>query len=319
MLGSEFRAALAQIDTARWRRSSLKLQVLLLAEVLSTDGGRSPEIDHEHGVQLGVRYVAASLGRSIRTVTVALDELIEERILRVGLEAAGSRGVTYVIESDLARWQVPWPAANPRELVQMRLDLLAGRLVQVVAPKPAFARATGRAQPWTARVTGRAQDSPSARPGARARSALVYAPSRAQTNPDLAPTPIPNNSASSSERDSNAQKVMQAITARTGAGVYGSLVGRISALVDNHNADELVRLVVAHPNANAGPPALVADLEASVATGAAGGPRRPAWVAEPDCGLCEGTGHVLAGRGAPPGPCPCRRSPETALVGESVA
>lgn len=285
MLAQEFDAALAMIDTARWKKPALKLRVLLHVKTVT-------ELDHEHGAEIGTRTVAAALCTSIRSAGVILDALVDDGVLVIRAPAAGRRAVTYAIEPKVARWRVPW-SVEP-ETVAMRLDLVAGRLVEAVsAPEPAFARVTGRAQPWISRVTGRAQMAGSARDGARANGRSANTPGRAQTDSGDGSTPTCLNSSLSREQSSDAAEgvgervdaLKRAVHQRTGASVYGQPHQQLIDIARAHvDLDPLLAWIRRYPYDGHGPP-LVVDalvLQADELAARTAAPPLPAPAAEPD-------------------------------------
>lgn len=259
MIPAEFDAALAMIDTARWRKPALKLRVLLHVKTVT-------ELDHHHGAEISTRTVVAALGTSIRSAGVVLDELVADGVLVMLAPAAGSRAATYAVEARIARWRVPW-SIDP-ELVATRLDLVAGRLVERrESAKPAFARVTGRAQPWIARVTGRAQIGVSARDGARANGAVVYTPSRAQAFGAAPVAPLSSNSLLSLEEESSdlaagmgerVDTLRRAVQRRTGASTFGAPLRQLHELAQRHaDVSRLVKFVDRYPFDGHGPPLVV--------------------------------------------------------------
>jgi hypothetical protein len=283
MLPVEFDAALAMIDTARWRQPALKLRALLHVKTVT-------ELDHVHGAEIGVRTAAAALCCSIRSAGVVLDALVADGVLVIVAPAAGSRGVTYAVEPRIARWRVPW-SIDP-ELVATRLDLVAGRLVERrVDAKPAFARVTGRAQPWISRVTGRAQIGASARDGSRANDRPAYTPSRAQTGSADRAAPIPSNSDLSLEQSSDVaagvgervDALKRALMRRTGQSAYGAPLHQLLELCQRHeDVSELVRWIDRYPFDGHGVPLVVDALVLAAAELTSRPPAPPAPEPEPE-------------------------------------
>jgi hypothetical protein len=310
MQSIEFDAALAMIDTAAWDRPALKLRVLLHVKTVSELG-----VD---GAEIGVRTISSALGSSIRSVTVALDELLGEGVLVVVDGSAGSRAVRYAIEPRVERWRVPWSSKIGIETVRMRLDLLAGRLVEgVVEAKPAFARVTDRAQPWRTRVTARALDPAGARDGARAKRALAYTPGRAQTDSAERGAPIPRIEDLSVDGQSTLQNVCGAISAKVGLPVGRTYRERIALAltgVDPRPILEAVDAAVAIRTVG-----LFVDLVEQLAhdqtrrSTVPAAPSVPAWEADPDCATCHGSGWATADQ-----PCGCRSRSAVAGACETV-
>jgi len=241
--------ALSMIDTRRW---GLRAQLVALVRLECRQGDGWAWLSRPRAERLlrcGERYAYR-----------LLRELVEERVLELGLKGSGTRPSAYRLNPDVERWQVPWRERD-REFRRARLAL--ARAPGRAANGASAARShVAQQEPLAARSHGAQQR------GLAARQDVAHLTRRQERDLDRAASGAPSSLSGAVHVDGDreqvslerARRITEAIETRTGRPVYGSLAGRVRRLATVAELGVVLEAIAGAP-IEFQPPLLVDHLE----------------------------------------------------------
>lgn len=259
---NEVALALASIDGKHWHAASTKSSIVLFVAVETIGNAGAQGML----VPLGRRLIAERTGLEERWAHRVIGELVDERVLTIESESAGSRGRAYAIQPELRVWRAPWRV--PIALVEYHAAIVSGRLAR---HNPRIAARYSAPQTAIAARYSAPQNGPSGALWRATNGGPAARYSAPQTRANGASHPLPDLSLSTTgaqpvdqEQEQKASTIVRAISRRTRGVLFGGLPDRVKVAVDGLDDDQLTKLaksIETYPNDGHGPPLLVAFAE----------------------------------------------------------